>query len=427
MIRNDVARAPFHSKLDMSDMYEQVCVDLNDMKNTAFSTIIGTYLSHVVQQGDCNAPATFQWLMTQIFQKFIGKFVYIYLDDIFIFSYSIEEHESHLQQVFDTLRAQSLYLSTSKVDIYSRNMDCLGHWIDDQGLHADSDKMKSVHNWPRPHDYNDIQKFLGMINYLLQFMPDVLAFTSPLSGMSRMKEWNWGPLHKKCFTSLKSIACKSLILQPIDYDRSKKNGEYIYLVCDMSIASVGSYYGQGTNWQTCHPAGFLSKKFSLAQHSYCTYEQEMLAILEGLLHWEDKLLGHEIIIITDHRTLEFFNTQRTMLLRQVRWYEYLSRFNYTIQYIEGVKNIIADVLSRMYTGQNNLIPVDDWVNADIWLDPEGKTLPIDRLLESRAMKLRPRGLNGTVLRERVENCIIESQELHEAAVPQPSEAPETPP
>jgi hypothetical protein len=144
MIRNDVAQAPFRSKLDMSDMYEQVHVNPNDVKNTVFSTVIGTFLSHVVQQGDCNAPTTFQWLMTQIFRKFIGKFIYVYLDDIFIFSYTIEEHESHLHKVFDVLRAQLLYLSTPKVDLYLSRMDCLGHQIDDQGLHADLDKMKSI-------------------------------------------------------------------------------------------------------------------------------------------------------------------------------------------------------------------------------------------------------------------------------------------
>jgi len=119
MIRSDVVQAPFHSKLDMSNVYEQVCVTPDDVKNTAFSTVVGTFLSHVVQQGDCNAPATFQRLMTCIFRKFISKFIYIYLDDIFVFSKTIEDHESHLCQVFDILRAQSLYLSAPKVNIYS--------------------------------------------------------------------------------------------------------------------------------------------------------------------------------------------------------------------------------------------------------------------------------------------------------------------
>ena len=426
MIRNNVARALFRSKLDMSDAYEQVRVEPSDVKNTAFSTVVGTFLSHVVQQGDCNAPATFQRLMTRIFRKYIGKFIYVYLDDIFIFSNTIEEHETHLHKVFNILRAQSLYLSAPKVDLYSSRMDCLGHRIDDQGLHADSDKMKSIRHWPRPRDYNDVQRFLGMVNYLSQFMPDVSAFTSPLSGMSRMKVWTWGPLHEKCFASLKSIACKSPILKPIDYDRAKECGEFIYLVCDASISGVGSYYGQGVDWQSCRPAGFLSKKFSSAQHSYRTYEQETLAILEGLLRWEDKLLGREIVVITDHRTLEFFNTQRTMSLRQIRWYEYLSRFNYTIQYVEGIKNVITDALSRMYAGRNDSIPIDDWVNADIRLDPEGETLPIDRLLESRAMQLRPQGPGGAILKERVEPRISESLELQKASLLRPNEAPDTP-
>jgi hypothetical protein len=411
MIRNDVARAPFRTKLDMSDTYEQVRVEPEDVKNTAFSTIVGTFLSNVVQQGDCNAPATFQRLMTRIFRHCLGKFVYVYLDDIFIFSYSIEEHEAHLKVVFDILREQQLFLSAKKVDLYSAHMDCLGHRIDRKGLHADADKMKSVRDWPRPRDYHDVQRFLGMINYLSQFMPDVSAFTSSLSSMSRMKVWRWTPLHERCFESLKALACRSLILKPIDYEGAMRNGEHIFLICDASISGIGAYYGQGKDWESCRPAGFLSKKFSTAQLSYRTYEQETLAILEGLLRWEDKLLGRKLVIITDHRTLEFFNTQKSLSLRQTRWYEYLSRFDYSIQYVEGLKNVVADALSRMHAGQNGAIPTDDWVNADVRLDPEGETLPIDRLLECRTMQLRPRRPNGAVPKDPIELRTEESRML----------------
>jgi hypothetical protein len=110
MIRKDVTRAPYHSKLDMSDAYEQVRVEPDSVKNTAFSTIVGTFLSHVVQQGNCNVPATFQRLMTRIFCNYLGKFVFVYLDDIFIFSYSIKEHEEHLWIVFNILREQHLLI-----------------------------------------------------------------------------------------------------------------------------------------------------------------------------------------------------------------------------------------------------------------------------------------------------------------------------
>lgn len=92
-IRMDVARARYRSKIDLSDAYEQVRIIDEDVEKTGFRTPFGTFESLVMQQGDCNAPATFQRLMSTIFQDFIGRFVHVYLDDIFVFSESIEEHE----------------------------------------------------------------------------------------------------------------------------------------------------------------------------------------------------------------------------------------------------------------------------------------------------------------------------------------------
>ena len=72
-IRMDVARAKYHSKIDLSNVYEQVCVEPEDIKKTAFLTVFGTFLSQVMQQGDCNAPATFQWLMTVVLREYIDN------------------------------------------------------------------------------------------------------------------------------------------------------------------------------------------------------------------------------------------------------------------------------------------------------------------------------------------------------------------
>jgi len=95
-IRMDVTRAGYRSKIDLSNMYEQVCVEPEDVKKTAFSTIFGTFLSQVMQQGDCIAPATFQRLMTVVLREYIGQFIHVYLNDIFMFSNTLEEHERHL-------------------------------------------------------------------------------------------------------------------------------------------------------------------------------------------------------------------------------------------------------------------------------------------------------------------------------------------
>jgi len=103
VIREDVARGKFRSKIDLADAYEQVRIEPKDVHKTLFATIMGTYHSNVVQQGDCNMPTTFQRLMTSIFRDVIGLYIHVYLDDIFIYSDSIEEHEGHLKTVFEQL------------------------------------------------------------------------------------------------------------------------------------------------------------------------------------------------------------------------------------------------------------------------------------------------------------------------------------
>src|SRR6266481_482121 len=99
-IRHDVAHATCRSKLDMSEAYEQICMRPEDISKTAFATIYRIFVSLVMQQGDCNVPSTFQRLMTSVFYDLIARFIHVYLDDIFIFSSSVEEHKRHLGQVF---------------------------------------------------------------------------------------------------------------------------------------------------------------------------------------------------------------------------------------------------------------------------------------------------------------------------------------
>ena len=84
-------------------MYKQVRIELEDIHKTAFVMVYRTYESNVLQQGDCNGPATFQQLMTTIFQDKIGIFVHVYLDNLFVFSSSIEDHEKDLKYIFKKL------------------------------------------------------------------------------------------------------------------------------------------------------------------------------------------------------------------------------------------------------------------------------------------------------------------------------------
>jgi hypothetical protein len=178
-------------KIDLLDAYKQVHMCAEDVDKTAFVTITGTYVSHIMQQGDFNAPATFQQLMTSIFCDVISHSVHVYLDDIFVFSKSPKEYEKHLKEVFDHLQSNSLYLKWAKCNLYSKSIDCLGHIIDNKGIHPDADKLACIVDWRTPQVYNNIQRFIGLVNYVANFLPDVTTYSGPLMSMTQ----NGAPFH----------------------------------------------------------------------------------------------------------------------------------------------------------------------------------------------------------------------------------------
>lgn len=169
----DVAWGWYQSKINMSDTYEHIQVKPDDVWKTVFSNVFSTFLSLTMQQGDCNAPATFQWLMTMTFHKYIGKFMHIYLDNIFIYSDSIKEHKKYLGLMYTKLYKAELYLVLEKLNLFLKWVNCLSHLINDQGTHVDSDRMARIHKWRTPRNKHNMQCFLGLVNYIAHFMPDI--------------------------------------------------------------------------------------------------------------------------------------------------------------------------------------------------------------------------------------------------------------
>ena len=245
------------------------------------------------------------------------------------------------------------------------------------------DKMGKILSWRTPRNHKDVQKFLGLIQYLAPFLPDISAYTGPLSAITaNSQEFEWRPIHDRCFEQIKVICSKTPVLKPIDPNVD----DPIWVICDASVSGVGAMYGQGPTWQTCRPAGFMSKKFTKAQHHYFVYEQETLAVLEALMKWEDQLTGHPINIVTDHKALQFFKTQKHIASpRQGRWMNYLERFRHTIVYVKGQLNKVADTLSRYYETDTwyDTHHVDEYVSADIRLDRDLEDVPTPRVEEIR--------------------------------------------
>jgi Reverse transcriptase (RNA-dependent DNA polymerase)/RNase H-like domain found in reverse transcriptase len=295
IIHLEVMRAKICPKIDLSNMYEQICIVPEDVHKTVFVTIFGMFMSNIMQQGDCNTPSMFQHSMNITFWEFIGIFLHVYLDDLFIYSNTVEEHQQHLKTIFMWLCKCRFYMREDKCELFAKRIDCLGHVIDNKGLHADADKMAKICCWNRLHNYNNVQRFLGFIQYLAHFLPDVTTYMGPLATMTKNGTlFDWRPWHETCFQMIKLICCQTPILCLIESSKD----EPIWVICDTSVYRVGAIYGQGPTWQTCRPAGFMSKKFTNAQWNYHVFKHEMLTILEVLLKWEDKLQGYHIHMVT---------------------------------------------------------------------------------------------------------------------------------
>ena len=143
----------------------------------------------------------------------------------------------------------------------------------------------------------------------------------------------------------------------------------------------------------------------------------MISILEALIKWEDKLLGQKFVIVTDHKSLKYFETQPHLSSRQTRWWEYISHFNFAIQHVDGTDNQVADCLSHYYEahGPEDHHPDPDFVSPDAKLDPDGELLPVQHYIELCLAA----GRRSRHLVEQMEQCVLNSVQLNTESSPNP--------
>src|SRR5947199_3710548 len=346
-ILNHLAKAKYRSKIDLMDAYFQIRVEPEDEKHTAFKTPDGQmYNSRVMQQGDCNSPSTFMRIINYILQSFLGIFIFVYLDDIFIYSDTLKDHIDHIKQVCLKLREHRLYASAKKSQFFADKLEILGHYIDNQGIYADPSKIEKIINWPMLTSRKKVERFNATVNYLSQYYNNLASCMAPLTSLMGKTKFYWTLLEEKAFQVTKQLAEQAAILTPIDINHP----DPIFLFSDASLVGTGSWIGQRPTIYTARPAAFHSRKFTSQQTSYPTHDQGLLAIVDACKHFQHILLGNHFTIITNNSSLNTLLSKPTKLLNnhQTRWIEILSPFDFEILNIPGSKNIIADSLSRLH-------------------------------------------------------------------------------
>ncbi|GBG83168.1 hypothetical protein CBR_g36784 [Chara braunii] len=160
----------FFTKIDLRSGYHQIRVAAADQPKTAFRSRISHYKFTVMPFGLTNAPATFQRAMNDIFRDILEQYVLVYLDDILVYSRTLEEHLRHLRDVLDRLRKHGFYAKLSKCRFAQHKVDFLGHYVSDQGLHMDDAKITAIAEWPAPTSAKQLRSLLGLTSYYSNFI-----------------------------------------------------------------------------------------------------------------------------------------------------------------------------------------------------------------------------------------------------------------
>ncbi|TFY57697.1 hypothetical protein EVJ58_g6867 [Rhodofomes roseus] len=350
-ILRNVVRHPFWTMVDGKDAYEQIRVDEAQVPRTLFTTPDGTMESLVMQQGDCNAGATYQMVMNHIFAPYIGVFMDVYLDDIIIYSDTVEAHMEHVRIVFSVLRREKFYLSPTKMKFFAKELRILGHIIDRKGIAMDPHKVDSIANWKVPTNKSLLSSFLGAVGFLAPDCPGIripMGVLAPLTGATTA--WRWNQTHQRAFEQVKDIVSTWRDNRRVALDYSQ-DAPTINLVTDASLTGASGYISQGDDLKSAKVVTFWSGKFNSAQQNYPVHEQELLAIVESLKRFRGLLHGAKFRICTDHKALEYLMSQKNLSPRQHRWMDVLNEFEFTIHYIPGETNILADALSRIYSDE----------------------------------------------------------------------------
>ena len=187
-------------------------VEEESIKYTAFNTRYGLYEFLVMPFGLTNAPSYFVDLMNRIFRKYLDKFVLIFIDDILIYSKSVEEHENHLHIVLQKLRQENLKAKFSKCTFWQNEVNFLGHVISEKGISVDPNKVIAVQAWKRPTCVTEVRSFMGMAGCYRRFIKDFANISITLTRLTRKNQvFAWTEECEKAFGKLK----EALIQAPI--------------------------------------------------------------------------------------------------------------------------------------------------------------------------------------------------------------------
>jgi len=339
--------AVWFSTLDLRSGYHNIPIKESDKDKTAFITRRGCFRYKVMPFGLTCAPSVFQRLMDLVLCGLTYLTCLVYLDDIIVFSSDFDSHIERLREIFDRLRMANLKIHMKKCSLFQKRVDFLGHVITEDGIEVQSDKVKSVQNWPTPRNLTELRSFVGLCSYYRRFIPNFAGIAASLHDLTRKNaRFSWGLEQEEAFNQLKECLTTAPVLgMPQD------EGTF-YLDTDASDVGVGAVLSQEQDGQEIVLA-YASRVMTRTERNYDVTRRELLAVVYGLKTYKQYLLGRQFVIRTDHSALQSLRKTAEPIGQQARWQTFIEQFSFSILHRPGSRHRNADALSRRPVVENS--------------------------------------------------------------------------
>ena len=330
-----VKGAKYFTKTDVRNAFNRLRIALGHEFKTAFHTRYSHFEYLVMPFGLTGAPGTFQLYINDIIRDCLDRFAVAYMDDILIYSNSLQEHILHVRTVLQKLLSAGLYDKLEKCEFHMQKVSFLGFIIWSEGISMDLERIHTVAEWPIPESVLDIQVFLGFSNFYHYFIEGYSRVVLPITRLLRKGQlFVWSAEEQASFDKLKSLFTSEPILHHFDPELPTT------VHVDSSGWAVSGIVSQPDANGILHPIAFWSRKCIPVECNYDIHDREMLAIVECFKHWHNYLEGskYPVRVHFDYKNFEIFMSTKILNRRQARWVEFLLGYDFVLDHIFGLKN-----------------------------------------------------------------------------------------
>lgn len=404
-LRDRLQGAQWFTALDLKGAYNLIRMKAGKEWKTAFRTRYGHYEYTVMPFGLTNAPASFQEMINQVLREYLDIFVIAYLDDILIFSPTLELHKQHVTQILQKLQDAKLLVEPEKSFFHVQQVDYLGYTIAPGQIRMQKDKVEAISKWPTPQNVKDVRAFIGYVNFYRQYIRNYSGVGLALTELTKKdKPFEWTTQAQEAFDKLKEHFAKEPILQEADPTKPFE------METDASDFALGGQLGQRDNQGRLRLISNFSQKLNGPELNYPIHDKELMAIIRACEEWKQYLIGakHPITVYTDHKNLVQFTTTKVLNKRQTRWAEFLSQFDLKIIYQKGTENGRADALSRRSDHEQTEEPQGQTIFTQ---DPQGNLVHEKREIDATS-RIEPNKRNPSQMTLEEQDKFI--REIHSA-------------